>query len=249
MSGIMDKYSISLEYIHEFFQLNKTKKPINVRDNRVIEIRKILKRTKDEIERVLPIREKTLKKIITYIRLKDMDPHERTEREQEEYMKLDDCESKDYFKIKIYAALYEFLGIRAGDEFRINPYSIERNPFLPNISGFPDFVDEIPYLRIDPIKLIFNVWHRDLKKGQYGGNESIKNKLLEFKENTKGTEKEYLFQNVNEKTKVESLRKKSLNPRSSKKSDIRRFDKIDKLADFIYKKSFSEKTAQKNEVI
>ena len=58
---------------------------------------------------------------------------------------------------------------------------------------------------------------------------------------TKGTNLEYLFYSINEKTKIEALRKKSLYPKYSEKNkneDVS-FIYVNKLADFIYKKCFN----------
>lgn len=98
-----------------------------------------------------------------------------------------------------------------------------------------EFVRNVSSAKISPIKLIFWVWHKALRKGRYGNNKAIKNLLLIYKEETKGTNREYLFHTEGH------LNIKILRKAMYQKPQIKEF--YDKLIDFIYKKSFIEKIA------
>ena len=92
---------------------------------------------------------------------------------------------------------------------RIISFLKRLSPFILGPDIFEDFRDHIPNLRLDPLKLIFNVWHKAFKEGRYSKNKKIEKVLFEFKEKTKETDKEYLFSSLN-KLEFESLRKSSL---------------------------------------
>lgn len=106
--------------------------------------------------------------------------------------------------------------------------------FISFYADFDDFFKKIPGMRIDPVKMIFKVWHKALRKGKYTRLTFIKNLLLEFKGATKGTEKEFLFDSITSSLNINTLRKKSIYKNYKLK------DFYDRLADYIYKKSFIE---------
>ncbi|GAG36515.1 unnamed protein product, partial [marine sediment metagenome] len=106
--------------------------------------------------------------------------------------------------------------------------------FTPFYADFDDFFKKIPEVKIDPVKMIFKVWHKALRKGKYTRLTIIKNLLLEFKEATRGTEKEFLFDSITGSLNIDTLRKKSIYKNYKLK------DFYNGLANFIYKKSFIE---------
>lgn len=98
---------------------------------------------------------------------------------------------------------------------------------------FKEFITYIPSMRINPGQLIFMVWHRAFRKGQYTDLMQIKELLLAFKDENKGTGKEFLFANLNDSININNLRVAF--HRNYKKKEYRM------LSDLIYKKSFIKK--------
>ena len=79
---------------------------------------------------------------------------------------------------------------------------------------------------------MFSIWAKGLKKGKYTDLEKIKLIFRYFKRKTKGTDKEYLFDSIDEYVSTFDAIRKS----RYKKSTDDKFYK--KLANYIYKNSF-----------
>jgi hypothetical protein len=210
-----DGFEISLKWVHEFYQWKS-----NYR-SKILMLRKVFEKTQDEALYILG-RRIPWKKIFRYNQLRGIDPFELTEEEEKEFKEL-----RENLKVQVCMKLNELM--------KTVPHPIDDNPFLPNYSGFPDYIDEIFSIRVDPLKMIFNVWHRHLKRTKYSSIKSVKKKLFEYKKKYENTDKEYLFESLNENTNFESLRKKSL---YGLKKDFYR------LSDFIYKKAFCHRHAE-----
>lgn len=217
---------LSLEYVYHLYKIRDEIRLDRKKYDRIFRTLDILHDTKKKIEYVL--RRVSDKDIQRYKYLKKhKDPFKLTKPEKEEIEKF----KKDYFKINIHKKLYELIN-EVDNIIYSNPHF---NSLIPIHSSFSDFYDQIPKIRIYPEKLLFNIWHKAFRKGKYRDNKSIVRILFEFKEKTKGTEKEFLFNSINENTNFETLRKKSCYNNAGKKKFY------DKLAGFIYQKSFIEK--------
>lgn len=223
-----NEFEISLDYIDMLYKERDSARSDRTQYIMRKKVSDILKRAKKEIDFALGrVQEK---KILRYIEIREP-PYvlygtAEEEKRQEERDKDLEKFYKQRFKIEVNAKLYELIK----ESLPSSTYG-ERNPFILGPDIFEDFRDHIPNLRLDPLKLIFNVWHKAFKKGQYSKNKKIEKVLFEFKEKTKETDKEYLFNSLN-KLEFESLRKSSL-------YRLKNFYKD--LAKFIYKKSFIEK--------
>ena len=217
-----DPFELSLDYIHELYEWRDILKPKNVRYDVLINLGRIVERTKRDIDRV--VGKVSEQRIRRYKILKEeIDPFALRPEEKKELEIL----NAD-FKTQVHMAFHELL--------RFLPSApIRSNPLIPNFSVFEGFMDKIPKIRLDPLKMIFFVWHKATKKQKYCKPKEVEDKLLKFKKRVKGTEKEYLFNSL-DKINLESLRVKSLYDRKGKP----RNDLYSDLADFIYRKSFVE---------
>lgn len=109
------------------------------------------------------------------------------------------------------------------------PYRLAPVPFAgPGTSAF----DAIPSMavykfRMDPLKLIYAVWTRALRKGKYGNHAQVVRQLRKFQRTAKGTDKEFLFRNLG---RPETLRTKTIKAMKSPTNRI--------VVDAILKESF-----------
>jgi len=95
-----------------------------------------------------------------------------------------------------------------------------------------DFALKLRTMKIKPPRLMFSVWAKDLKKGKNVDLRKIKFILSYFKRKTKGTEKEFLFDSIDENLSTfDSIRKSQY-----KKTPKEKLYK--ELVDFMYKYSF-----------
>lgn len=224
MNKAKDSYELSLDYIHELYQWKNALKPPNVKYDVFVNLNAILENTKTKIEYVLG--KMPVKKVCQYRWLEQKESFvEFNEVEEKELKKL-----RENFKIRIYAKLLELMESISSS----SPTSFDYNPLIPGLCPFEDLMDQIPKIRLDPLKMIFLVWHKALVVNEYSKIEDLKKKFAEFKKKTKGTEKEYLFNSLSETTNFHSLRTKSLYPKGKKREN----DLYSDFADFIYRKCF-----------
>ena len=224
MNKAKDSYEISLDYIHELYQWKNALKPSNVKYDVYMNLNTILENTKTKLEYVLG--KMRVKKVCQYRWLEKKEPFDDfTETEEKELKKL-----RENFKIRIYAKLLELMESVSSP----SQSSFDYNPLIPGLCPFEEFIDQIPKIRLDPLKLIFLVWHKASIVNEYGNIKSVKTKLEEFKKKTIGTEKEYLFDSFSEATNLSSLRTKALYPKGQKRKN----DLYSKLVNFIFENSF-----------
>ncbi len=223
-----NELEISLDYIDMLYKERDLAKSDRTQYIMREKVRDILRKTKKEIDFALG--RVPEEKILRYLEIREpslvLDWTEEEEKRLEEIDRELEKFHKQRFKIEVNVKLYELIK-------EILPSSTygERDPLILGPDIFEDFRDHIPTLRLNPLKLIFNVWHKAFKEGQYSKNKKIEKVLFEFKEKTKDTDKEYLFNSLS-KLEFESLRKSSL-------YRLQNFYKD--LAQFIYQKSFIEK--------
>lgn len=222
-------FNLSLEYIHRLYEQRDEMRKDRIGYKKRKRIFDILTNTKKKIEYEIGCM--PVKKILRYIEIKELPFEFDGTAEEEKRLKERDKELEELrrkYHVGIHSKLYELM------EFSSPDYALkEIKSFIPGIADVYDkFLDHISYIRLDPLKVIFNVWHKALRKDDYGDNKTIERTILEFKKNLKGTDKEYLFESLKESTDFDSLRKKSL-------YGLKRF--YYDLAEFIYKKSFIEK--------
>jgi len=225
-------FNLSLEYIHRLYELRNTMRRDRVYYKKRKKLLDILISTKKKIN--YEIGRMPEDKIFRYLEIKDPPSEfdgtaaeEKRLKERDEELKI----LKKKYNVEVHSKLYELIKLISSEISWEEAAS-----YIPGIvDNYDEFFDNISHIRLDPLKLIFNVWHKELRKGNYGDNKTIERIILEFNEKVKGTEKEYLFKSLNP-AGFESLRKKSLYKLKSFYYD---------LANFIYKKSFIEKKQPK----
>jgi RNA polymerase sigma factor (sigma-70 family) len=84
-------------------------------------------------------------------------------------------------------------------------------------------------VRLDPLKLLYNIWHRAFQKGKYGNRRLLEHLLCEYGRMKQGTDLAYIFEPLERDKSMESLRTKSLYGLTQITND---------LAAFIHRKSF-----------
>lgn len=224
-----ESLKLSLEYIHRLYGQRDKIRRDRIRYKKRRKIFDILMNTKEKIES--EIGRMPEKKILRYLEIKEPPFEFDGTVEEEKRLKERDKELEELrrkYHVEIHSKLYELT-----DLISLEIYFIGGGSYIPGIADmYDEFLDHISHIRLNPLKLIFNVWHKALRKGDYGDNKTIQRIILEFKKEVKGTDKEYLFKSLNEFTDFDSLRKKSLYGLKSYYYD---------LANFIYKKSFIEK--------
>lgn len=65
-------------------------------------------------------------------------------------------------------------------------------------------------IKVDALKLLYNIWTRALRKGKYQNRRLLENLLVEFREMKRGTELAYIFSPLDRDKSMESLRTKAL---------------------------------------
>lgn len=216
----------SLEYVHRLYTERDMRKPGNIREDKTMMVYEILRKTKKKIRVIL--RPPSPEKISRYQYLM-------VEKNRFELTESDDAEIEDFkkqeYKYKIHIKLDELIKL-ASDKVYLNP---RFNELIPINSPFEKYEGFIPYIKLDPLKLIYIIWHKALQVNQYSKNRILMRMLWEYKEKLTGTDLEYLFHSLKRgETKRESLRKKSLYGLDKRYYAI---------AEFIYKKSFKSKLA------
>ena len=109
------------------------------------------------------------------------------------------------------------------------------NPLIPVGGLVGKFLDtyewgllDVIRIRIKPSKVVYNLWHRVVRKGSYGDNATVRRLMDEFKGKPEGTPAAFVFQGVDEDSDFESLRKQALYGLSRISRD---------LVDFLFKAS------------
>lgn len=92
-----------------------------------------------------------------------------------------------------------------------NPFkSMQNGSQKPECCGFSpaEFLLNLVKTRINPPRLIYDIWSRakELKRGTKVDNKEIESRFRRFKEKTRGTDKEFLF---NSMARLDSIRQLS----------------------------------------
>ena len=230
---IEERIEKSLVYIEELYKERDILRDGRHEGKSRKELSEILKKTKIDINYVLG--SVPTKKILRYMELREppfefdgtYEEKKRLEKRDKELGKF----LKHRFKFEVHSKMYELM-----EECKPVYTPKELKSFIPGLeSVFDEFLDYISYIKLDPLKMIYHVWHKAFRKKQYGDLKELEKRLREYKVKTMGTEKEYLFDNLNDETDFDSLRKKSLYGLKSFYYD---------LSEFIYMKSFVNKKTQ-----
>jgi len=224
----------SLEYIELFYKLRRQiKSNLTNKYQRILDVYNILNDTKEKITYVLgPV---SWKKIGRYKHLKRIAQEELSDSQREELIEL----KRQSFKIEVHKNLNELLEIVSVMFFHsplFNEMALVKDSSysLHRYFGFwlSDLSSVLPTIKIKPPRLMFSIWTKGLRKGKYTDLEKIKLIFRYFKRKTKGTDKEYLFDSIDEYVSTFDAIRKS----RYKKSTHDKFYK--KLANYIYKNSF-----------
>lgn len=226
----------SLNHIEIFYKLIEKIKSEPVKYERIFKINKILHDTEEKINLVMG--RTSRKKIEKYRQLKPKfySPLGLTDSEKEEYEKLEKQESLIY----LHETLSQFITNMSLTVHRM----VQKDLFSTIINTpFPtklyllvlfDLAMKFKTMKIKPQRLMFSIWRKvkDLRKGKYTDHNKIKLIFYYFKRRTKGTEKEFLFNSIDENLSTyDSIRKSYY----KKPANLEHFNK---LVDFIYKSSF-----------
>jgi len=233
---IQKSLELSLENIELFYNLRKRiRSDLNNKYERIINIYNILSDTKKKITYILgPV---SWEKICRYKSLKESCREELSDLEKKEFNKL----KKQSFKIKVHEDLNELTSEVSAMLFHsplFNPMAIvENTPYdSPRYFGIllSNLADILPTIKIKPPRLMYSIWIKEkgLRKGKYADLKKIKLIFRYFKKTTKGTEKEFLFDSIDEDLSTFESIRKSMYKKSSKEKLCK------KLVDFIYKASF-----------
>lgn len=131
---------------------------------------------------------------------------------------------------------------------RIDMHLYQLSLFLPKdyfVDDFDEILEFIPKIKIDPLKLVFRVWHKALKKegaatkGTYSNLKAVERLLFEFKKIKKDTTQGYLFNSLYTGKNLDTARKTIY----KKHKDPKIRDSYDRLINFIYDKSFMGETS------
>lgn len=190
----------SLDYLVFLYMLRKEYRNDRIKFKKYLTVLHILQKAKTKVEYELG--KVSTEKILRYSYLKEFKhPLNRSESEENELNNF----NRYYFKLNINKRFYELI-----NEVQSTIYSNPSyNPFIPVLPDLDCFLPLIPKLRIDPVKLLYHIWHKAFRKGSYGNIELVESLILEFKQKTQNTEKELLFKSICNDTNFESLRKKS----------------------------------------
>jgi len=232
--AIRKKVEMSLEYINLFYILRKQiKSDLANKYQRILDVFNILEDTKGKITYILgPV---SWNKIGRYKGLKRIAQEELTDSQREELMKL----KRQSFKIEVHKYLEEMLEMVSVMFFH-SPLFNEMALLKDSSYGLHEYFgfrlsylsSVLPTIKIKPPRLMFMVWAKGLRRGKYADQKKIKLIFRYFKRKTKGTDKEYLFDSVDEYVSTFDAIRKS----RYKKSTHDKFYK--KLANYIYKNSF-----------
>jgi hypothetical protein len=153
-----------------------------------------------------------------YAALAEKNPFERTPEEDAELAEL----KENFLKLELQRGLADLRSLVEG--FIYGDPAL--NSFIKTYGNFED-LEAVRRLRVQPIKILIAVWHRALKRGQYGNLKLIEALALELKERAWGTPRECLFAGLKEGN-FNTIRKRAL---YSKNMAIRRFsDRIFELS-------------------
>lgn len=229
----------SLDYVEFFYLLQKQiSSDVNKFIGRTFDLYNILSYTKKKINSILgPI---SWQKIGRFKYFQSINRSELSDTEMKEYKKL----KKQEFKISIHKELDELLEIVSAQMFHnplLNemadlgktPYNSHRyfGIWLSNLSHI------LPKMKIEPPRLFFSIWTKakGLKKGSYTDLKKIKIIFQYFKKKTKGTDKEFLFNSIDERVSTfDAIRKSSY----KKSANVKYYRKV---ANSIYRESFTKK--------
>lgn len=228
----------SLEYVAEFFRLQQALKP-GTEIRKEWEARDILEEAREKLSRKFGrVADETCWKYeMLALEKGPFDPFGgnrcRTADEEAELKKLE----LDPRKIRLHTFLWRPLS-ELDNRFTDPAF----NPHIPLVSDIDEFFANRPRtdifrLKIDPLKVLFCVWRRALRKGPYQNNALAISLLYDFKKMTKGQDKEFLFKSLrgetrlDQKMRFETLRTKSI---KAMKTPLNR-----DLVEFIFRKSFT----------
>jgi len=226
---------VSLEYIELFYNLRKQiKSDLTKKYERILDVDNILNSTKKKINYILgPVSEEKIN------RYKNLRFHrdELSDLDKKELNRLE----RQSFKINVHKDLNELIERVSAMLFHsplFNDLALVKNtPYVSHdYFGFmlSDLASILPTIKIKPPRLMFSIWikAKGLRKGKYADLKKIRLIFLYFKKQTKGTEKEFLFDSIDENVSTfDALRKSCY-----KKSANQKFYK--KLVNNIYKNSF-----------
>jgi len=226
----------SLEYIELFYKLRRQiKSDLTNKYQRILDVYNILNDTEEKITYILgPV---SWKKIGRYKGLKRIAQEELSDSQREELIKL----KRQSFKIEVHKNLNELLEMVSVMFFHsplFNEMALVKDSSysLHKYFGFwlSDLSSVLPTIKIKPPRLMFSIWikAKGLRKGKYADLEKIKLIFRYFKRKTKGTDKEYLFDSIDEYVSTFDAIRKS----RYKKSTNQKFYK--KLINNIYRNSF-----------
>lgn len=237
--SIQKSLEISLEYLELLYKLKEKIKSDFDKYDPIFRVQEILDGTKKKITYVLGSisREKIYR--YKYLKSKPKKGLELSEEDKKELNQL----RKDSFKINVFSWINEFREDIASMTF-FDPLFNDlmpaiKRPYNTHYFGFvlTDFAMNVTTMKIMPPRLMFDVWSKEkgLKKGRkatYDDLRKIELIFRYFKRRTKGTEKEFLFNSIDEcLSTFDAIRKSQY-----KKPSNEKFYK--QLVNFIYRNSF-----------